>query len=243
MSTKQCELMVNGIPVKVVRKDIKNLHLGVYPPDGRVRIAVPLWLDDEAVRLAIVSRLGWIRRKQAGFREQIRESKREMVTGESHYVEGRRFRLVVVEEERQYPIVRFKNNKTIEMRVPPGTGRDARERALERWYRRRLRERIPSLLQKWEPRIGVKVNEIRIKKMKTLWGSCNDDARRIWLNLELAKKPSGCQEYILVHEMVHIVERHHTDRFAELMDQFLPNWKMLREELNRAPLSHAEWRY
>jgi len=243
MSIKQYEFIISGIPVKVVRKDIKNLHLGVYPPDGRVRIAVPLWLDDEAIRLAIVSRLGWIRRRQAGFWEQIRESKREMVTGESHYVEGRRLRLVVVEEERQYPIVRFKNNKTIEMRIPPGTRRDAREMTMERWYRRRLRKQISSLLQKWEDRIGVKVNEVRIKKMKTLWGSCNADARRIWLNIELAKKPLGCQEYILVHEMVHLLERHHTDRFAKLMDQFLPNWKMLRRELNRAPLSHAEWRY
>jgi len=244
VNTRRYIINISGIAVEVIRKDIKNLHLGVYPPEGRVRVSAPVRLDDEAVRLAVISRLGWIRRKQKGFQEQARESRREMVTGESHYVDGRRLLLsVIVDEHRKRPMVRLKSNTTLEMVVPPRTDRDACERILERWYRRRLRERFPYLLQKWEPRVGIAVNEMRIKKMKTRWGSCNIQARRIWLNLELAKKHPACLEYVLVHEMVHFLERHHTRRFAELMDTFLPNWRMLRDELNRAPLSHAEWVY
>ena len=244
MNTERYKIDISGIVVEVIRKDIKNLHLGVYPPEGRVRVSAPVRLDDEAVRLAVISRLGWIRKKQKSFQRQARESKREMVTGESHYVDGRRLRLnVVVEECRKRAIVRLKNNSTLEMVVPPETDRDSRERILERWYRRRLRDQIPHLLGKWEPRIGVTVNQVHIRKMKTRWGSCNVDARRIWLNLELVKKHPAYLEYVLVHEMVHFLERHHTKRFEELMDMFLPNWRMLRDELNRAPLSYAEWIY
>jgi len=244
VSIERYTITVGGIPVEIVRKDIKNLHLGVYPPEGRVRVSAPLHLDKEAIRLAIVSRLGWIRRKQKGFQEQARESQREMVSGESHYVEGRRYRLVVVvDSTRKRPLVRLKNKQILEMIVPPGTDRNAREQILERWYRRRLREQIPRLIQKWEERIGVSVAEVRIKKMKTRWGSCNIEARRIWLNLELAKKSPACLEYIFVHEMVHLLERRHTPRFAELLTQFLPNWQFIRDELNHAPLGFAEWKY
>ncbi|GAB4330578.1 MAG: SprT family zinc-dependent metalloprotease [Calditrichia bacterium] len=194
--------------------------------------------------MAIVSRLGWIRRKQKSFQEQIRESQREMVSGESHYVEGQRYRLdVVVDEHRKRPAIRLKNKQILEMVVSPDMNRELREGALERWHRRRLRERIPELLQKWESRIGVSVNEVRIKKMKTRWGSCNIEARRIWLNLELAKKSPACLEYILVHEMIHLLEAHHTSRFAELLDSILPNWRTLRDELNSMPLGFSEWKY
>ena len=233
---------MRGITVEVVRKDIKNLHLGVYPPEGRVRVAVPLRLGDEAVRLAVISRLPWIRRQQDGFEQQERQSRREMVSGESHYVEGRRYRLAVVEHDGP-PSVSLPNNTTMELRVRPGTGRDGREALLHRWYRRRLREQIPPLLARWEPEIGVAVAQWGIKKMKTRWGTCSVDARRIWLNLELAKKPAPCLEYILVHEMVHLLERHHNDRFRQLMDRLMPQWRLHRAELNRAPLSHEDWAY
>ncbi len=228
--------------MEVVRKDIKNLHLGVYPPNGRVRVAVPLRLNDEAVRLAVISRLGWIRRQQNGFDQQNRQSEREMITGESHYVQGRRYRLNVIEYDGPAS-VSLPNNTTMELRVRPGTDREKREAVLHRWYRQQLRKQIPELVAKWEPEVGVTVAEWGIKKMKTRWGTCNVDARRIWLNLELAKKPAVCLEYILVHEMVHFLERHHSERFRELMDRLMPQWHLHREELNRSPLAHENWQY
>ena len=242
MSIDSSLLIVGDLTVEVVRKAIKNLHLGVYPPDGRVRIAAPLHLGDEAVRLAVITRLGWIRRRQQAFARQERQSQREMVTGESHYFAGRRYRLDVIEQSGRSG-VRLSNATTLELNVPPGADREACEHILERWYRRRLRQQIAPLLEKWQPITGVIVNEVRIKKMKTLWGSCNIKAGRIWLNLELIKKPPMCLEYILVHEMVHLLERCHNERFHTSMDRFLPTWPLLREELNRAPLAHADWRY
>ncbi len=244
MATKaRCRRIdVRGTPVEVVRKDIKNLHVGVYPPNGRVRVAAPLRLDDDAVRLAVISRLGWIRRKQAEFEQQDRQSQREFVTGESHYFEGRRYRIDVTERDGP-PTVRLLNNTTMALSVRPGADRDKREAVLHRWYRRQLRDRLPALLAKWEPKVGVQIAEVRIRKMKTCWGTCNRDARRIWLNLELAKKPASCLEYIVVHEMVHLIERHHNDRFRDLMDRLIPQWRLHRDELNRAPLAHVDWRY
>jgi hypothetical protein len=233
---------VGGIAVEVVRKKIKHLHVGVYPPHGRVRVAAPVRLDEEAVRLALVSRLGWIRRKRRAFEEQDRQSQREMISSESHYFQGRRYLLDVIEEERP-PSVRLAGHTRMELRVRPGSDRQARELVLQRWYRRRLREQIPSLLAKWEPRVGETIAEVRIKRMKTLWGSCNAPSRRIWLNLELAKKPPSCLEFILVHEMVHFLERHHNERFRERMDVLMPSWGHYRDVLNRAPLAHEEWRY
>jgi predicted metal-dependent hydrolase len=242
VATERRRIHVSGIPVEIVRKDIKNLHVGVYPPSGRVRVAAPLRLDDDAVRLAVVSRLGWIRRQQAVFEQQDRQSEREMVTGESHYFQGCRYRLNVVEHDAP-PSVWLPNNTTMELRVRPETNAAARGAALQLWYRQRLREQISPLLAKWQPRVGVTVAEVRVRKMKTRWGSCNSAARRVWLNLELAKKPTACLEYILVHEMVHLFERHHNDRFREFMDALMPSWRLSRDELNRAPLAHEDWIY
>lgn len=245
MSTERHLIEVRGTAVEVVRKDIKNLHVGVYPPSGRVRVAVPLRLDDNAVRLAVISRLGWIRRQQAGLREQERQSERELVSGESHFYAGRRYRLDVVEQEGT-PGVRLPRNAWMELRVRPGCERDEREAVLLAWYRRRLREQLPALRARWGPAVGavgVAAAQVRIKRMKTLWGSCNAAARRIWLNLELAKKPATCLEFILVHELVHLRERHHNERFREWMDQLMPQWRLRREELNRAPLAHEDWSY
>lgn len=233
---------VSGISVEVVRKDIKNLHLAVYPPHGRVRVAVPIRTSDDTVRLAVVSRLGWIRRQQKSLEQQERQSRREMISGESHFVQGRRYRLDVVEQDSSASIF-LRNSKTLEMRVRAGTDRDTRENLLLRWYRRSLRDQIPPLLAKWEQIIGVQVASCGIKRMKTKWGTCNIEARRIWLNLELIKKPPACLEYILVHEMVHLLERHHNDRFQSYMDDFLPQWRLFREELNRAPLVYEDWEY
>lgn len=225
-----------------MRKPIKNLHLSVHPPEGRVRVSAPQRIDDEAVRLAVVSRLPWIRRYQKAFAEQPRQSRREMVSGESHYFLGRRYRLRVTEHSGSGQVTR-NGNSELTMRVRAGTGREKREQLLNDWYRRYMKEVTPDLIAKWQPVIGVQVADWGIKKMKTRWGSCNTQDRRVWLNLDLAKKPPQCLEYVLVHEMVHLLERHHNERFKSLMDRFMPQWRMYSEELNRAPLSHEGWVY
>ncbi len=233
---------ISGIRVDVVRKNIKNLHLAVYPPTGRVRVAAPEHLDDEAVRLAVVSRLGWIRRKQQSFVTQERQSAREMVTGESHYVQGRRYLLDVCEVSGRQS-VSVRDGRTLEVRARTGASAVEREQLLQRWYRRLLRGQVADLIAKWELLMGVDLAGWGIKKMKTRWGTCNPEARRIWVNLELAKKSPACLEYIVVHELVHLIERHHNDRFRELIDRHLPQWRMYRDELNRAPLAHEDWTY
>ena len=240
MNTSKHQIEVSGIPIEIVRKNIKNFHLGVYPPNGRVRVSVPLRMNDEAVRLAVITHLGWIRRKQASFEQQERQSEREMITGESHYIQGRRYLLNVIEVDGPAQVT-LPNNKTLELRVRPGTDRDQREAILHQWYRQQLREEIRPIIARWEPVIGVAVAGWRIKRMKTRGGTCNIAARRIWLNLELAKKPLPCLEYIIVHEMVHLLERHHNDRFKGYMDRFIPQWRLYRDMLNQLPLAHEEW--
>ena len=242
MTTERHSIEVRGITVEVVRKPIKHLHLGVYPPGGRVRVAAPLRIDDEAVRLAVITRLAWIRKRQEAFLDQARQSQREMVTGESHYIWGERHRLQVIEAAGR-PHVWLERNHRLAVRVRPGTPAHTRRELLDRWYRSALKDAIPPLIAKWEPVVGERVVAWGVKRMKTKWGSCNPEARRIWLNLELAKKPPACLEYVLVHEMAHLLERRHNDRFRALMDGFLPGWRLQRDELNRAPLAHEDWTY
>jgi predicted metal-dependent hydrolase len=242
MITDKSQIRVSGVPVEIVRKGIKNLHLGVYPPHGRVRVAAPLRVSDDAVRLAVVGKLGWIKRQRARFEAQPRQSAREMVSGESHYFLGQRYRLRVVKYDGPANVA-ARNKSVIELHVRRDSSGVQRERVLQRWYRQQLKEMIPPLLEKWQPTLGVQANEWAIKKMKTKWGACNVKVRRIWLNLELAKKPVQCLEYIIVHELVHLLERHHNDTFVALMNKFLPQWKSRRAELNAAPLAHEAWSY
>lgn len=225
-----------------MRKPIKNLHLSVHPPEGRVRVSAPQRIDDEAVRLAVVSRLAWIRRHQRSFADQLRQSKREMVSGESHYFRGRRYRLRVTEHNGPNWIS-VNGASELKMRVRPGTDRNRREQLLNDWYRRYMKDLVPVLISKWQPVVGVQVEDWGVKKMKTRWGSCNTRDRRVWLNLELAKKSPHCLEYVLVHEMVHLLERHHNNRFKALMERFMPQWRLYQDELNQAPLAHEEWAY
>jgi predicted metal-dependent hydrolase len=234
------QIVVSGISINVVRKRIKNLHLGVYPPDGRVRVAAPLVVNDDAVRLFVISKLAWIKRHKAKFAGQERQSARECVTGESHYFQGRRYRLSVILRQ-GHASVSLRNSTTMDMHVKEEADADFRRRVLSGWYRQQLKEQIPAIIEKWEPIMGVSVAEWNVKQMKTKWGTCNITARRIWLNLELAKKPPHSLEYIVVHEMAHLLEKHHNDYFKLLMDKFLPQWRQYREELNRAPLGHEEW--
>lgn len=236
------QMLISGLEVDVVRKAIKNLHLGVYPPHGRVRVAAPLTVSDDAVRLAVIGKLGWIRRQRAKFEEQPRQSKREMVAGESHYFLGRRYRLRIVEHDGAGKVV-IRNTALIDLHVRPRSSAEQREAILLRWHREQLKSLVPALLEKWQPQIGVTVAHWGIKKMKTKWGSCNIDARRIWLNLELAKKPLQCLEFIVVHELVHLLERHHNERFTALMDSHLPQWQLYRAMLRAMPLGHEDWAY
>ena len=240
MTTEIRQLTVGGIRVDVVRKDIKNLHLGVYPPHGRVRVAAPLVVSDEAVRLAVIDKLAWIKRQKAKFAEQPRQSRREMVNGESHYFLGRRYRLSVHEGAGRAKIA-VRGIASLDLFVTPGTDADQREAILQRWYREQLKTLIPPLLEKWETILGVQVADWGIKKMKTKWGSCNPAPRRLWFNLELVKKPPSCIEYIVVHEAIHLRVRHHDAEFTALLDQHLPTWRQARDLLNQAPLGHEEW--
>jgi predicted metal-dependent hydrolase len=242
MSTEASEIRVSGIRVQIVRKDIKNLHLGVYPPNGRVRVAAPLRVSNDAVRLAVIGKLGWIKRQQAKFKGQARQSDREMVSGESHYFLGRRYRLRVVLHDGSNRVA-LRGRSIIELQVRPEYGTKEREQVLLRWYRQRLREFVPPLLVKWEPILDVGGVAFGIRRMKTKWGAYSPKTRRIWLNLELAKKPEQCLEYIIVHELAHLKERHHNENFIGILDRHLPRWRHLRKTLNESPLGHAEWTY
>ncbi len=242
MTTETRHILVRGIAVEVVRKDIQNLHLGVYPPMGRVRVAAPLVISDEAVRLAVIEKLGWIKRQRAQFAQQPRQSLREMVNGESHYFLGQRYRLRVSEVNAPARVA-LRGIASLDLFVRPGASTQQREAVLAQWYRRQLKDRIAPLLSKWQALLGVQAHAWGVKKMKTKWGSCNPKARRIWLNLELAKKPEVCLEYIVVHELLHLLERHHNDRFTRLMDQHLPSWRVCRETLKAGLLGHEVWDY
>ena len=218
--------------MEVVRKGIKNLHLAVYPPDGRVRVAVPDHITDDNVRLAVISKLPWIKRHQASFLGQPRQSARENVSGESHYFRGQRYRLNVIEEPgRQW--VEVKNHNVINLHVHKGSDVDIRQRVMIEWYRQQLKETIPALMDKWQSATGIDVSGWRVRQMKTKWGSCNTMDRRVWLNLELAKKPVHCLEYVIVHEMTHLLEHNHNDAFIAHLDRFMPQWQSYRAELNK----------
>lgn len=239
MSTASAHLTIRGIDVDILYKDIKHLHIGVYPPLGRVRVAAPDRLDDDQVRLAVIQRLPWIRRRRDELSSAARQSEREMITGESHYVWGTRYRLKVIERPGR---AHFETDgERLLLYVPECTTTDYRRALLERWHRELLRQAIPALITKWEPRLDVSVSKWTIRRMKTKWGSCNRKTGHIWFNVELAKKHPDCLEYIIVHEMTHYLERNHGEQFTKLMDMFLPNWRTIRDQLNNAPLAHEQW--
>jgi hypothetical protein len=232
MNPERRQMQIHGIAVEVWRKPIRNLHLRVYPPDGRVRVSVPTWMDDQTLCRAISSKMLWIERQQRRFSALPREPERAVVTGESHFYRGRLYVLEVVESPGR-SLVRLAGKNSMILRVPLGAETSCRRRILERWYRKELQRQIQGLAAVWEPVIGRQAAEWRIKRMKTRWGSCNIAARRIWLNLELIKKPPACLEYVLVHEMIHLLERRHNEHFYGLMDRFMPDWRLRRKALSR----------
>ena len=225
------KIIINNIEIELTKKNIKNLHLSVHPPDGRVKISAPQYMDTDTIRLFAISKLSWIRKQQKKFINQERQPEREYVSGESHYFLGQRYLLNVIYTNKRKQGVEIRNKKYIDLYVRENTPKYLRERAMTEWYRRELKKLIPTIIAKWEPIIGVEVNEFGVKKMKTRWGSCNPKAKRIWLNLELVKKSPTCIEYVVVHEMTHLLERKHNERFIAYMDKFLPNWRAIKEEL------------
>ena len=232
---------LGGIAVDVVRKDIKNVHLSVYPPRGKVRISAPLRMNLDTIRVFTISKLPWIRQQQRKLHEQEREMPREYLDRESHYAWGKRYLLKVVEKDSATE-VDLKHN-TLLLRVRPGSGEEKMQAVLDEWYREQLKTAVPPLVAKWEPLMGVKVERFFVQRMKTKWGSCNPGAGNIRLNSELAKKPRECLEYIVVHEMVHLLEPTHNQYFIALMDRFMPKWQFYRDMLNHLPVRHERWDY
>lgn len=218
------------------------MHLAVYPPNGRIRLSAPEKTDKEVLRLFTISKLGWIKKQVKSFEQQARETPRQFVSGESHYFQGKRFLLEIIEAEGKQ-FVQLKGTKKIEIHCRPDSSKAKRAELLKKWYREQLKVQIPGLLKKWEMKIGVKSNDWRVKQMKTKWGACNIEAKRIWINLELAKKPKNCLEYIIVHELIHLLERNHNDRFVAYLDEFMPKWRLQRDELNSLPIAHSDWGY
>ena len=232
-------LELGDITLDVVRRDIKNVHLSVHPPTGRVRISAPLRTSLDTVRLFAISKLGWIKQQQRKLRQQERETRREFVDHESHYVWGRRYLLKVVEDE-VAPSVQASHG-VLQLRVRPGTDAQTREAVVSSWYRHILKTAVPPLIEAWEPRLSVRVRGFFVQQMKTKWGSCNPKTRTIRLNTELAKKPKDCLEYIVVHEMAHLITPTHGPTFIALMDRYLPNWRDTRDRLNQLPARHEDW--
>ena len=235
-------IKVSSILVDVIKKDIKNIHLAVYPPSGRVRIAVPLKTSDESVRLFVISKISWIKKQKAKFENTERQSERKFLSRESHYYQGKRYLLNVIEQDGPAK-VEIRNKKFIDIYVKKWSTSSRHERILTEWYRKQLKEQVPALIKKWEKIVGVKTEDWGIKQMKTKWGTCNIKAKRIWLNLELIKKPEHCLEYIIVHELVHLLERNHNERFIAHMDKFLPPWRNYKKQLNQFILPQSSWTY
>ena len=235
------QIELGNIKIDVEQKDIKNIHLSVYPPAGKVKISAPERMDLDTIRVFAISKLQWIKKQQKAFKNQQRETPREYLTKESHYFQGKRYLLKVIERN-ESPKIILKHSK-IELYVRPGTTLEKKREILNEWYRAELKKTVPPLIIKWEKKIGVQSNEFGIKKMRTKWGTCNTEAKRIWLNLELAKKPVECLEYIIVHELVHLLERKHNETFVKYMNEFMPKWRFYRDELNRLPFSHTDWKY
>jgi len=230
------QIKLGEIAVDVVKKGIKNIHLSVYPPTGDVRISAPLRMDLDNIRLFAITKLDWIRSQQQKLREQARETPREYLDRESHYVWGKRYLLKVIEQD-AVPTVELTHSRML-LQIRPATSLERRKAIIEEWYREQLKAAIPPLIVKWHRLMGVRVERFFVQRMKTKWGSCRPEAKSIRLNTDLAKKPPECLEYIVGHEMAHLLEPTHTRRFIALMDQFMPKWQFYREELNRLPVRH-----
>ena len=230
------ELQIGNMSIAVTKKNIKNMYIRVLPPDGKVQITVPHSAGDDAIRMFAVSRISWIKKQRASFEAQARQTKRQYVTGESYYVWGRRYRLDV-----QYSNVRNEVSLTgghLILQVRPESTPEQRERVLNDWYREQLKSKLPEVIQKCEQVVGVHAYEWKVKNMRTKWGTCNIDRKRIWINLQLAKKTPECLAYVVTHELVHLLERNHNEQFQKYMDTFFPEWRVVKETMNQQMLDY-----
>jgi len=228
------------ISIAVTRKDIKNVHLSVHPPDGRVTLVAPQNTRPEVARAYAVSRLGWIRHQQGKLRGQARETPRQFIGRETHHLWGRRYLLTLREEDTK-PTVKL-SHRRITLTVRPGSGTSKRATVMHEWHKSLLHAEVPALIRKWQRKLGVDVAGYFLQRMKTKWGSCNHHARTIRLNTELVKKPKDLLEYVVVHELLHLREKTHNDRFVALLDRHYPTWRDARAELNELPLTAEVWR-
>lgn len=224
------KLVVNGIEVSVVKKPIKNMHLYVKPPEGRVEVSAPIGLSDESIELFIRTKIGWIRRQQEKFEKQSRQTKREYVSGEAFYVWGRQYYLLVNYSNKGNSLV-LDGDKAI-LTVREGSSVEQRERYINEWYRGALKTEIEQLLPKWVEITGLRPDSWQTKNMTTRWGTCNVKTKKIWLNLQLAKKPIDCLEYVILHELAHLAVKNHNEQFIAIMDRHMPNWREIRKKLN-----------
>ena len=225
---------LDEIVISVVQKNIKNVHLSVYPPMGNVRISAPLRIDLDTIRVFAISKLDWIRHQQQKLRNQVRETPREYIDRENHYLWGKCYLLNLIEIEAPARIELQHDH--ILLQVRPGATTDRKRTIVDEFYRSQIEAAIPPLIVKWEDLMGVDVASFSVRKMKTKWGSCTPALQTIRFNLELAKKPAKCLEYVIVHEMVHLLEPSHNYRFVALMDSFMPKWRFYQSELNRLPI-------
>ena len=232
-------IQLGEIRIEVTRKDVKHVYLSVHPPSGRITLVAPSMTRPEVLRAYAASRIGWIRDQKTQLVDQARETPRQFVERESHYLWGRRYLLTVVERDEK-PGVKL-DHKRITLSVRPGTDAAGRAWVMHEWHKALLHDVVPGLIGKWESRLGVDVLGYFLRRMKTKWGSCNHQARNIRLNTELVKKPKDLLEYVVVHEMLHLVEPTHSDRFTALLDQHCPTWREARAELNALPLGAEEW--
>ena len=231
---------IGDLSIQVTKKDIKNVHLSVHPPDGRVTLVAPTATRLEVARAYAISKLSWIREQQRKLKNQARETPRQFIERESHYLWGRRYLMTVLHRDTK-PCVTL-DHKRITLTVRPGS--DARRRAevIHEWHKSILHKVVPTLIKKWEPKLEVKVADYFLQRMKTKWGSCNHKAGNIRLNTELVKKPNDLLEYVIVHEMVHLLEPTHSDRFTAILGEHYPTWREARAELNELPLTAEVWK-
>jgi len=233
-------IQVGEIPITVTLKDVRNVHLSVHPPDGHVTLVAPNSTRLDVARAYAISKLGWIREQQHNLKNQARETVRQFIERESHYLWGRRYLLTVVYRDAK-PSVTL-DHKRITLTVRPGSDVEERAKVFHDWHKSLLHEVVPSLIQKWEAKLGVEVTNYYLQRMKTRWGSCNHQANHIRINTEIVKKPKDLLEYVIVHEMAHLLESTHSDRFVAILSEHYPTWREARAELNELPLSAESWK-
>lgn len=242
MNSQDEELDISTLKVEVRKRDVKSLRIGVFPPTGRVRVTAPLNYDKTLIESVVLKKMSWIRRQQESLKRQERQSPREAVSGESYFYKGKKYKLYVVDGSSR-GVLTIKNSSRMELSITESASETTRLNVINNFYKKALEEELIQIVPLLSKKIGVKVEQVSIRKMKNWWGSCDKKNQKITLNIELIKKNPACLNYIVVHELIHLIEPNHNQRFKELMDEHLPNWRYFRDLLNSAPLAYAHWDY